>query len=168
MERLKRIDRIDVEKLRRYLENYNGYLMDFSIPNIFSLQGRTEIFVAELGKNLVVFRRGRGYYDVVIPPLFDLENTILKVGEKLKSLNGGVFGKISNIDSNMIKYYENYPGYCREESGDYIYLIDDFLNLSGSQNRHKRNGINCFEKNYPQYSLTSITQNDIKKCVNFP
>lgn len=65
---------------------------------------------------------------------------------------------------------ELYPDYFEfsdnEDYRDYIYNTEDLAELSGRHYHGKRNHINRFEEDYPDYKVEDITEENIESCKN--
>ncbi|MDY5858363.1 MAG: DUF2156 domain-containing protein [Porphyromonas sp.] len=52
-----------------------------------------------------------------------------------------------------------------EGSQDYVYLRERMVSLSGKSLQPKRNHINKFERNYPDYSYSEVTEENLQACL---
>lgn len=53
----------------------------------------------------------------------------------------------------------------QRETFDYVYLVEDLINLKGRKYHRKRNHLKNFKKQYPQYQYSIITKELIKPCL---
>ena len=79
--------------------------------------------------------------------------------------------RIRGIGKNMIEKIETlFPNYfaftSKRDYSDYLYLREDLANLSGRKYQPKRNHINQFKRNYPDYKFVEITPEIIPQCFN--
>ncbi len=78
--------------------------------------------------------------------------------------------RMNNVEPNMFAEIEKiFPGrydicYQRNYS-DYIYKVEDLKNLSGKKYHGKKNHINNFIKNNPDWSYEKISDDNIDECV---
>ena len=54
-----------------------------------------------------------------------------------------------------------------DDDYDYIYTVDQLVELSGSKLRKKRNLISQFEREYSNWSLQELTQKTAVECISF-
>ena len=62
-------------------------------------------------------------------------------------------------------YPEKYQLAVRRQDSDYIYLREKLATLSGKKLHGKRNHINRFEENYPDWQYESITNTNEEECA---
>ena len=60
---------------------------------------------------------------------------------------------------------ETFSFTSNRDYSDYLYLRDDLVGLSGKKYQPKRNHINQFKRNYPQYKFVPITPDIIPQCM---
>ena len=74
---------------------------------------------------------------------------------------------LSKEDCDTLEQY--YPGRFRfhtdRDSFDYIYAIDDLADLKGRKYQRKRNHINRFRQNYPDYTVEPLTDENTLDAV---
>ncbi|MGL5683195.1 MAG: phosphatidylglycerol lysyltransferase domain-containing protein [Marinifilaceae bacterium] len=54
---------------------------------------------------------------------------------------------------------------CLNTDFDYVYSVGDFANPQGGSNKHKREWIHHFEREYPNYRLEPITDERVADCM---
>ena len=74
---------------------------------------------------------------------------------------------LSHEDCDLLESL--YPGQFRfhedRDGFDYIYAIDDLADLKGKKYQRKRNHVNRFRQNYPDYTLEPITDENTVEAV---
>ena len=82
----------------------------------------------------------------------------------------GIELRISKVEPEMFEYLEQVnPGrfvieYDRD-SFDYVYRVEDLQKLSGKKYHGKKNHINKFKKEHPEWSYEPITADNKKECI---
>lgn len=138
---------------------------EFSFANMY-LWGRQEFSV--LYDQIVIFSQFGSYFTYQYP---------MGQGDKKAAIDliiadakeKGIpcrIGGLSESSKNILD--EFYPGkfsfMAREGSFDYVYAIDDLAELKGKKYHGKRNHLNRFRENYPNYTVNEIGENNIS-CV---
>ena len=81
---------------------------------------------------------------------FCIQGLSLKMKDRVEALMPNVFSFTTNRDYS-----------------DYLYLREDLIRLSGKKLQPKRNHINQFKRNYPNYKFLPITPELIPICLEF-
>ena len=74
------------------------------------------------------------------------------------------------VDADQFKTLEEmYPGKASivydRDSADYVYEVEKLVQLSGKKYHGKKNHINRFIANYPQWSYEDITSENVDECI---
>lgn len=154
-------ERLTLERkadLDRYLMNCGQRGCEYSFVNLF-LWGRQK--AAEVDGYLVLFSHFNGHSVYPFPvgqgdvrPVLDAiiaDSQQRGIPCRLTSLN--------QADMELLEAY--YPGKfrfrCDRSDFDYVYNIDDLAELRGKKFQQKRNHLNRFEQNYPDWRVEPIT-----------
>ena len=143
---------------------------EFTFTNLFMWQKSYNIRYAEIGGHLCIFsQHGNGPESVTLTPLQDDVSTV--IGEILKyykNIGQQPFIRISGEEQkNLIK--QAFPDMFKFEketdSFDYVYSIDDLINLPGGKYHAKRNHINKFKSlyNYEYHTMTPEFREDCRE-----
>ena len=165
-------ERLTLERkadLDRYLLNCGQRGCEYSFVNLF-LWGRQQ--AAEVGGYLVLFSHFNGHSVYPFPvgrgdvrPVLDAiiaDSQQRGIPCRLTLLN--------QADMELLEAY--YPGKfrfrCDRNDFDYVYNIDDLADLRGKKFQQKRNHLNRFEQNYPDWRVAHIdseTRKDAAEVV---
>lgn len=76
---------------------------------------------------------------------------------------------ISELMKNRIEelYPDKFSFISKREYTDYVYLRESLITLSGKKLQPKRNHVNQFRRNYPDYRFVPITPELIPLCLDF-
>ncbi len=64
-----------------------------------------------------------------------------------------------------VAYPNQYQITYRRDEADYIYLTESLITLAGKKLHAKRNHINRFRENYPDWRFEVITDENVKECI---
>lgn len=78
----------------------------------------------------------------------------------------GIPCRITGMDESECRLLDElYPGkwriHCDRDSYDYVYAIDDLADLKGKKYQKKRNHLNKFRANHPDYTAVPITRENM-------
>ena len=139
---------------------------DFSFANLY-LRGRQSM--AKIGDEIVIFSQfnRRSVYPFPVGP-----------GDKKAALDAiindsaarGIPCRISGLCHEARRLLEElYPGkfryHCDESAFDYIYYIDDLADLKGKKYHSKRNHVNRFKADYPNYVVEPINEANLCEAI---
>ena len=148
----------DLEKYSPYLQSGKSRGCEYSFANLYLwgrqkaavIQGQMVLFSQFNRKTVYPYPAGVGEVKPV------LEAIIRDSQER------GIPCRITGLDSeDMAQMDEMFPGqfryHCDRDSYDYVYAIDDLADLKGKKYQKKRNHINRFRENFPNYTIEPIT-----------
>lgn len=125
----------------------NQYEMEFAIED--------EILFLRTGRNkkAYLFPCGKGYVKKAIDKLF----LLCTDGLAFYSLNSSQKEFLEREYPDRFEFREN------RDAGDYIYLTDSLISLKGKKLSSKRNHINRFEAENPDWTYEAITEQNIEE-----
>ncbi len=166
---LKPITIEDKPLLDRYFKDNGGINSEYTFTNMFMWQKSYNIRYAVIGGMLCIFAQHAGSAETVNFPLGngDLKSVIETLIEYFEALGQKPLIRLySQEDINRLN--EAFPDrfILTEDraSFDYVYKIDDLIELSGKDYHAKKNHINRFIANYPDYEYINITKDNLKLC----
>lgn len=158
------------ENIKKYLANNQSKLCDNALANIL-LWGR--VYDAEytiIDDKLILKFVNKGKVNFAIQSAKKItKELILKLMDYCKKENikfnlviiePHIFEQIQQLfpDTFKVEYDRAYY--------DYLYLKDDLLNLKGKKYDGKRNHINKFKKNNPDWKYETLDANNYKECID--
>jgi len=127
----------------------NQYGMEFAIDDGM-------LFIRAGGdKKAYLFPCGTGDLKSALEKLFDF----CRNGISFYSLNSKQKEFLEREYPNRFSFKEN------RNAGDYVYLSDSLANLKGKKLSSKRNHINRFEAEHPDWRYEEITKNNISEVI---
>lgn len=125
-------------------------------------------------KDMLVFRTGSDTISVSMPLAKNVEGeknlkeVVLILEEYFFQENMQfVMGFVTEEKYALLE--ELFPGKYRIEydrnGADYIYEVEKMISLAGKKLHGKRNHINNFKKNYPDWSYEALTKENRKECL---
>ncbi len=164
---------IDKFLLRRMSKN-----SEFSFTNLFMWRKSYNIKYAIIDDMLCLFvRHKNGPISATFPIGFtnadgsekDVTNALNFILDWFNSQ--GYEPLIRLYDQSAVKKLEDtFPGkfILTEDRGnfDYVYKVEDLINLSGKKYHSKRNHINKFIAKYPNYQYCKMTPDDAQECID--
>ena len=161
----KRLTLSDKPLYDSYLEKETGRGCEFSFANLY-LWGRQSF--SEVCGHIVMFSQfnrrsvypypiGKGDKKAVLDAIIE--------DSKARGLPCRITG-VSEEERRTIEelYPEKFRFHCDEGSFDYVYSIDDLADLTGKKYHAKRNHLNRFYENYPNYSVQPLCDKNIEKA----
>ena len=145
-----------------FSEHERGCEFSFANMYLWGQQGFTVLY-----DQIVIFSQFGSYFTYQYP---------LGEGDKKAAIDAIIadakekeipcrIGELSESSKQMLD--ELYPGKfsftAREGSFDYVYAIDDLAELKGKKYHGKRNHLNRFRENYPDYTVEMIGEENIGK-----
>jgi len=152
-----------------YLSLVNYRNCDFAFASLFCWQAKYKTSFAIIDNFFVIKYLCDDGLPCFMMPIGEgnLSNALLKIIDEANRLK--IRFRIHAVTSDMFDILNAaLPGrFNFQEVRDYfeyVYLRDDLVNLSGKKYQPKRNHINQFKKNYPNYQTQRITQENIDDC----
>lgn len=158
----------DVEIIKEYTFKTNTHNCEFSIANVFLWNDVEKLHCAVI-EDALVYRLINE--DVAIYSPVNLPANVKKFIETLETdaENKGCSCIITNLSLQMVKRIQAVLGdkfkfdYDRSDS-DYIYSVEELINLSGSKYHSKKNNLNKFLKNN-EFVYEKISRDNIEECL---
>lgn len=169
----KKIEKEDREILDSYYEYEQSNCCEFSFANnyLWSPFYNTDYAII---KEMLVFRTNKNHVSVGIPLAKSKEGeenfkeVMLILEEYFKKEN--IKFRMHSITKEKYTLIEElFPGkyqveYNRDDA-DYIYEVEKMITLAGKKLHGKRNHINKFQANYPNWSYESLTKENMQECL---
>lgn len=120
-------------------------------------------------EDMLVFLSGEAELSVSFPlGKGDLKKTVDKLAEYFASLDKPF--KMNLVSpAQFDRLEELYPGRFRVEYdrdyADYVYESERLISLAGKKLHGKRNHINRFKENYPDWQYEKITDENVEECI---
>lgn len=118
----------------------------------------TLVFISEEEELSVSFPLGRGNLEKVMEKLFQFFDE-QKRPFKMHLVSAAQFKRLEEL----------YPGRFQIEydrdSADYVYEAERLISLAGKKLHGKRNHINRFKENYPDWKYEKITDDNVEECI---
>ena len=151
----------DKKLYEEYLYNESERGCEFSFANMY-LWGRQNFTV--LNDHIVIFSQF-GKYFVYPYPLGKGDKKAVIDAIIADAKEKGIDCRISGMsEAEKENLEELYPGMfsfsANEGSFDYVYSIDDLADLKGKKYHGKRNHLNRFYENYPNYTVQEICEDN--------
>lgn len=164
---IKKPELSDKEKFERFFRMNQTRSCEYTFANLYLWHCHYHVGYAMVG-NMLVFQ----YTDeqVFTFPLGDrayLKETVDLLMEWCREHE--VEFQMTNITPEQFELLDAlYPGkfsieYYRD-SADYVYETEKLINLSGKKYHGKKNHINKFKKNWPDWSYETITKENVEEC----
>lgn len=158
----------DIEILKEYTQRAGTHNCEFSIGNIFLWNDVNRLHCA-IVDDVLVYRTINGKSAVYSPIcLPDNISDFVKILESDAKDNGCSF-TLNNLSASMAERLREFCGdefdfeYDRADS-DYIYSVEDLINLSGTKYHSKKNNLNKFIKNN-EFVYEEISRENIAECI---
>ena len=167
----KKISLSDQQELKKYLASRPPYLIEHSFNTLFAWGDIHQFEWAHQAEFAVVKTTYNGITSF-LPPFLLAESPELKkqaidaVLEYARSKGiKPVFSEVGKKELPWLK--ELLPDWRITEdrdSANYIYRVDDLTKLSGKKYHNKRNHLNNFKRNYPEFCYLPITEKLLPLC----
>lgn len=164
----KKLGMEDETIIRHYYNMVAVRNCEFTFANNFLWAPFYEIRYAVV-EDMLVFLSDEAHMSVSCPlGKGDLKKTVDVLMEYFKEQ--GVPFKMHLVSpSQFEKLEELYPGRFQVEydrdSADYVYESEKLITLAGKKLHGKRNHINRFKENYPDWSYEKITDENVEECM---
>ena len=161
----KRIELSDKPLYDSYLLNESGRGCEFSFANLY-LWGRQNF--AEVHGHIVIFSQfnrrsvypyplGKGDKKAVLDAIIE-DSKARGIPCRITGVNEEGRRTIEELYPDQFRFH------CDEGSFDYVYSIDDLADLSGKKYHSKRNHLNRFYENYPNFSVEPLCDGNIERA----
>ncbi|OCL81678.1 DUF2156 domain-containing protein [Arcobacter porcinus] len=174
------------EQMQKYLREINVDLSDYTFAQNYIWLSSVSGFYSIIEDTFCFFILSGGELSMLLPPLGKKENVhkaIFKCFEIMNENNSNKFySKIEYVHEEMLEGFVNHleegtlifealeDFLIEKKLVDYIYKIDDLIELKGDAYKSKRNEINRFKKAYPNFRIevldTSIHSSLIMNLFN--
>ena len=166
----KPIDLSDKETVQKYTLCSPRRNCDLSFVNLYSWRFLYQTEIAEMDGFLLFrfYADGQLAYMMPVGEGSDIRPVIEALMEDAKS-QGALF-RLLGVCANMRAELENaFPDRFNfvsdRDYADYIYLRSDLSTLKGKKFQPKRNHLNKFRSNYPNYTYKPLTSDLIPACL---
>jgi hypothetical protein len=176
---LKHFDLSAKETMDKYLNLINVDVSDYTFAGNYIWLSTATGFYAIVNDTFCLFILNSGELTMLLPPIGKKENTyeaIIDCFEIMNSHNSNRnYSKMEYVHEDILEgfvdyleegtlIYEMLKDFIIEKKlVDYIYKVDDLIDLKGDSYKSKRNEINRFNKVYPEHKIEIL---DIKKHGN--
>lgn len=159
----------DIEKIKEFTHKAGTHNCEFAIANVFLWNDVEKLHCAFIDDALVyrLINNGTAIYSPVSLPanIKEFIETLERDAE-----NNGCGCILTNLSLQMVERIQAVFGnrfkfeYDRADS-DYIYSVEDLINLSGSKYHSKKNNLNKFLKNN-EFVYEKISRDNIEECLS--
>ncbi|NVJ53333.1 MAG: DUF2156 domain-containing protein [Campylobacteraceae bacterium] len=172
--KLKHFDLRAKEEMEHYLKQVNVNLSDYTFSGNYVWLSTATGFYTIVNDTFCLFILNSGEMSMLLPPLGKKDNTykaILECFEIMNTHNSNRnYSKIEYVHENILEgfvdyleegtlIYEMLKDFIIEKKlVDYIYKVEDLIELKGDSYKSKRNEINKFKKIYPNYKLEILNK----------
>ncbi|SKB55643.1 DUF2156 domain-containing protein [Malaciobacter marinus] len=183
---LKHFDLNAKDEMTKYLKLINVELSDYTFAGNYIWLSTATGFYGIVNDTFCLFVLNSGELSMLLPPLGKKENTyeaICTCFEIMNSHNSRInYSKVEYVHENILEGFVDYleegtliydmlKDYVIEKKlVDYIYKVDDLIDLKGDSYKSKRNEINKFRKIYPNFTLEVLEKkkhaNDVLNLFN--
>lgn len=166
---LKHFDLSAKEIMNEYLKSINVDVSDYTFAGNYIWLSTATGFYTIVNNTFCLFILNSGELSMLLPPLGKKENTyeaILKCFDIMNSHNSNRnYSKIEYVHEDILEgfvdyleegtlIYEMLKDFIIEKKlVDYIYKVEDLIDLKGDSYKSKRNEINKFKKIYPEHRI---------------
>ncbi|WP_419770257.1 MAG: DUF2156 domain-containing protein [Candidatus Marinarcus sp.] len=166
---LKHFDLKAKDTMNEYLKLINVDVSDYTFAGNYIWLSTATGFYTIVNETFCLFILNSGELSMLLPPLGQKENTyeaILQCFDIMNSHNSNRnYSKIEYVHENILEgfveyleegtfIYEMLKDFIIEKKlVDYIYRVDDLIDLKGDSYKSKRNEINKFKKIYPEHRI---------------
>ena len=158
----------DYEIVSWYLQNYPAEGVDYSIFTIFTWGMLYNYEYAIYNERLIFLNPEYSFMLAPIGEKFTAEE-LYQLNNCCKKIHAGI--EIMAVTENYITNTQNLEEYFTisidEDWNDYVYLVDEMVNLSGKKLAKKKNLISQFKNNNPITSITPISKDDFDEILEF-
>lgn len=167
----------DKEYIKSYLEKNMGEDSEFTFTNLFIWRKGYKIFYDIIDEIPCLFYFYMENLPVCAIPVKlcedkELEEKALKAAMEMyislkEKYDEIIFYVFDKVLAEKIEKSLNFDKKFQEDidSFDYVYLIDDLINLSGKKYHTKKNHVNKFKKKY-NWTYESLDENSADECLD--
>lgn len=138
-------------------------ISEFTFTNLFAWREIYHFQIALLD-NFILFESASGKTRTFFPPIGKGDSR--KLIERLLQETGGSFIRIPEGIKNLFVADARFIFEEDRNNFDYIYNVDELINLRGAKYDGKRNFIKRFKSLY-QYEYVSLNRTNAKECLDF-
>lgn len=160
----------DHDLLRPYFESIPPEISDHTFTSLFMWRHyfKTKICAIDNSVGLFCDRPGKEFF---FPP-FEKQHVHRAINIRLEAMESmGKRPKVRRASEGFIeRYLSDQSRFLVKEisdSYDYVYLTENLIKLSGRRYNGQRNFIKRFKKNYPNFSVEILNEDNIPECVEF-
>ena len=88
-----------------------------------------------------------------------------------KAVAAGLSGNIGLVPESYVALWQDLDRYfsitCDRDAADYVYLTEELVGLKGNKLHKKKNLISQFKREYPDYSLVPMNEDNCKGVMQF-
>jgi len=166
---LKHFDLRAKEMMKNYLKLINVDISDYTFAQNYIWLSNASGFYSIIDDTFCLFILNGGEISMLLPPLGKKENVhraILSCFEIMNTHNSNKYSsKIEYVHEEILEGFVNYleegtvifealqDFLIEKKLVDYIYKIDDLIDLKGDAYKSKRNEINKFKNAYPNHKI---------------
>jgi len=178
---LKHFDLQAKEEMDHYLELINVDISDYTFAGNYIWLSTATGFYSIINDTFCFFVLTSGELSMLLPPLGSKNNTyeaMLICFEIMNAHNSSIhYSKIEYVHENLLEGFVDYledgtliydmlkDFIIEKRLVDYIYRVDDLIELKGDPYKSKRNEINKFIKVYADYRLEIIDMDRHKEGI---
>jgi len=178
---LKHFDLNAKEIMDKYLELINVEVSDYTFAGNYIWLSTATGFYAIVNDTFCLFILNSGELTMLLPPIGKKENTydaMIQCFDIMNTHNSNRnYSKIEYVHEELLEgfvdyleegtlVYEMLKDFIIEKKlVDYIYKVDDLIDLKGDSYKSKRNEINKFKKIYPEHRIEVLDINKHGKEV---
>lgn len=171
---LKHFDLKAKEVMDKYLKQINVDVSDYTFAGNYIWLSTATGFYVIVNETFCLFILNSGELSMLLPPIGKKSNTydaMLQCFEIMNSHNSNRnYSKIEYVHEELLEgfvdyleegtlVYEMLKDFIIEKKlVDYIYKVDDLIDLKGDSYKSKRNEINKFKKIYPEHRIEILTK----------
>ena len=161
----------DKELFDTYFGKTGSRSSDYSFTNLFMWRKSYNIKYDIIDGLLVIFAQHKKYYKNAMFPLGDakdMKGTLNKIFDYLKKdCNNPIIRFSTDKAENILKreFHDTIEFRENRDAYDYVYLVENLINLSGKKYHAKKNHINKFKNLYPDFKYERITAENANECI---